>query len=268
MHWLTRLHGCVDNQYRHYFGVRPIDDIQHDLLYWFDLPLGRRMLSQQQQFLDTLLPELFGYHLLQMSVLGRRSLFAQSPANHRFALSPYAGQHPDYSISWLKSAFEHLPIDQDMVDVTVLHHVLDYSTTPQQLLREAVRVTIPNGYIIIVGFNPLGSLGLAKPFGCLLSHSAHWHYRCLRIGRLKDWFEVLGLTLLQCHHGDYHLPLQQCYMPRLERLGQKLLLPGSFYILVTRKTTIPMTMVKSSQWKTRPGILRPWDGVITRVDRP
>lgn len=49
-----------------------------------------------------------------------------------------------------------LPLASDSVDVLVLHHTLDVTRHPQQVLRESVRVLRPGGTLLLVGFDPIG----------------------------------------------------------------------------------------------------------------
>ena len=261
----------LTKRYRERFGVLPIADSQKNLSSWFSSELGQRILQQEKNYLDKLLPELFGYHLMQMSVLPGESLFSESSTSHQFILQPDMENYQRWvqavsvddsakKSSILFSEFEQLPIDNDEIDVALLHHALDYSQNPQQLLREVARVTIPNGHIVLVGFNPFSLLGLSQPFACLLSRSPHWRYHQLRLGRLMDWFRLLGLELLYCHRGFYGLPSQKYYSPLMEKISRQLLpIAGGFYVLVIRKNVTPMTLIKKP-WRGRK-VLPSWKGV-------
>ncbi len=52
----------------------------------------------------------------------------------------------------------------DSIDLVFLPHTLEFSADPHQVLRETERVLIPEGRVIILGFNPLSSLGLWRLF--------------------------------------------------------------------------------------------------------
>ena len=55
-----------------------------------------------------------------------------------------------------------LPLASQSMDLVVMPHVLEFSKDPHQILREAERVLMPEGQIIIAGFNPLtGNLGVS-----------------------------------------------------------------------------------------------------------
>src|SRR3546814_13021027 len=48
---------------------------------------------------------------------------------------------------------ENLPFDSQSIDLLVLPHVLETSTGSHQILREAERVLMPEGRVVISGFN-------------------------------------------------------------------------------------------------------------------
>ena len=58
-----------------------------------------------------------------------------------------------------------IPIQTEMLSTMIVPHVLERHTMPHQVLREAHRVLIPEGHIILTGFNPVSVLGLQR---CLL----------------------------------------------------------------------------------------------------
>ncbi len=260
--WLKTQQGLLTKRFNDCFGVSPIIDSQVDIESWFASPLGQRVLQQQQQYLDHLLEDMFGYHLMQLSVINNVCLFSQSPTSHQFRVNAKIpenlsdrevadSQNSKTSNINAVAAFENLPIDSDSIDVALLHHALDYSPTPHQLLREAARVIIPNGHIILVGFNPHSFFGVTHPLACFLSNSRAYRHHHLRIGRLQDWFKVLELELVYSQRGYYGLPVDRHHFPILESVAQKICPSlGGFYILVVRKNVTPMTMIKT-QWKKK-----------------
>ena len=48
---------------------------------------------------------------------------------------------------------EALPFENDSIDLIVLPHSLDIADDPHQVLREVERCLVPDGYVIIIGFN-------------------------------------------------------------------------------------------------------------------
>lgn len=248
------------------FGVKPLLDSVDDIEQWFESDLGKNILSLQQDKLDTLMPEVFGYHLMQMSVLNNLPLSRQSPVSHHFSLgfNPHKiavkveetidkkNDKENFSIATSAiSEFEHLPIDEESIDAAILHHVLDYSTDPHRLLRETARTIISNGFIVIIGFNPSSALMLKKQIGRCIKRSDHWRYHDLRKDRVIDWLRVLGFKPMLVQYGYHSLPFNASFSSKLDKiLAQLLPSLGAFYIIVARKHVIPMTVIREP-WKKR-----------------
>lgn len=247
--WLNNKKAQLVGRYNDYYSMRPWHAAQTDINEWFASALGQRVLEEEKARIDSLLSEMFGYHLMAMSVLPEQDWLSHSPTSHQFSVIPVEnelnnGKH-------VQAEFEHLPIVSNSIDVALLHHVLDFSLSPHQVLRETSRVLIPNGHIVLVGFNPWSLLGAKRPVSCLLSRSQFYRHHYLRVSRLKDWCKVLELEMVYCDKGYYGLPFNHYYSNRCEAVG-KALYPflGAFYVLVLRKNVTPMRMIKAP-WKKR-----------------
>jgi SAM-dependent methyltransferase len=243
---------------RRHFGVLPLTQSIPELADWFETPLGQALLSEQKEALESSLSCLFGYHLLQLSVSPRLDLTGGSRISHRFALNP---ESLDGARVAGVADFNHLPLPAETIDLVLIHHALDFSQSPHQLLRESVRVLIPRGYVIIVGFNPWSWFGVGRWFGRLFGCKAHWRHQSLRLGRLLDWLTLLDLEPVTVQRGFYRPPLQRPgllkYLHWLERWGKRLRLPwGGFYLVVARKDIVAMTPLRPawSDYKVAPGL--------------
>ncbi|MBX2808243.1 MAG: class I SAM-dependent methyltransferase [Cellvibrionaceae bacterium] len=243
------------------FGVQPLLESQAAISHWFASPLGQRIVAAQRQCLDQLLPTVYGYHLMQLSVLEDILLSQQSPVTHHFSLAVRPTSHAPTI-----AQFEQLPIDAESIDAAILHHVLDYSPNPHQLLRETARTIIPNGYIILLGFNPFALLNAKKQLGRILSQKACWRYHSLRCRRIIDWLRVLDFEPVLVKKADYGLPVNRDCRPRLEKIGERLLpFSGSFYLIAARKSIMPVTLIKKpwtqaaaiSRWAQGPAVPAP-----------
>ncbi len=238
-------------------AVAPLEDSLDELRTWFTSPLGRTILSAQKKILSRELHNLFGYHLLQLSVLPEARLFAASRINHCFSLSPKSGLSRK-KISGI-SDFHSLPLPDESIDVCVLHHVLDFSENPQQVLKEAARVTIPNGYIVLLGFNPWSLRGLNKQFLQVFSEKAIWHHHNLRVGRIKDWLNFLDFSSAKASYSFFNLPFNNKKYLRNSQLSsrwgwaEKCPL-GATYCLVARKDKMCFTPLKPA-WEVKPDIV-------------
>lgn len=227
------------------FGVKPLRESQGDIQAWFKGPLGQRLLKCEQSKLDRIMPEMYGYHLMQLSAVDHAlALSRQSPASHHFSL--------DVKIESGAPAiaeYERLPIAAEAIDVALLHHALEYSPNPHQLLRDVARTIIPNGYIVIVGFNPWSFSTLKRQLGRLVSHNAQRRFHTLRRSRLIDWLQLLDFEPVLLEYGYHGWPVEQHYIKQFEHhLNSLFPVCGSFYIVVARKSITPMTVIKP-EWK-------------------
>ncbi len=228
-------------------GPRPLDETMQGLSDWNETALGRVLLSEQRKQIDEILSGLFGYHLLELSCF-KGSLSEGSRINHRFKVSPSHSEQ----ISAVANP-EELPIANECLDVVLLHHVLDYSPHPHQILREANRALIARGHLIIVGFNPWSLQGLHKLAAQWLGKGDFWRRHSLRSGRVIDWLHLLDCTPVQLERGFYRMPVNHDRtLGRFqfwEKLCRKLKLPfGGYYIIVATKDRVSMKPVKPT-WK-------------------
>ncbi len=58
-----------------------------------------------------------------------------------------------------------LPFEAQSVDLLVMPHTLEFARDPHRLLREAERVLVPEGQLIILGFNSLSLWGARQSLG-------------------------------------------------------------------------------------------------------
>ncbi len=237
----------------HRFGVRPLIETQEEIQSWFCSPVGQSLLLAEQKKLDRIMPEMYGYHLMQLSAANlSEDLARQSPVTHHFSLGVN-----NRSRAGAITEFENLPIDSDSIDVAVLHHVLEYSPKPHQLLREAARTIIPNGYIIIIGFNPWSVMTNKRQIGRLFRKNAQRRFHSMRRSRLVDWLQLLDFETACLEYGSHGLPIEHAFGRKLESLIANLIpVSGSFYMIVARKSIHSMTVIKP-EWKRSP-IMSAW----------
>ena len=214
-----------------------------DIRAWFESPLGRQVVNVQQAVLEQLLPGFFGYHLMQLSIQSA-PLYGSSPIHHKFSMA----LRSDDDAAFLGKATS-LPFADDSMDVTLLHHLLEFFDSPQQILREVARVTIPSGHIVIAGFNPLSLWGLCKPVARLRGN-APWIGSFIRPGRLMDWLNLLNFKIDRAHYCTYGLPVnRKPFVGRIpdytQGISRKSSLPfGAVYVIVARKQVGTMTSIR------------------------
>jgi SAM-dependent methyltransferase len=153
---------------------------------WFTTPLGHYLLEKEQAYLDDVTPDIFGFHALQVG-LSRFDLLRASRIAHRVRVD--AEGHPG-----LYAKGHELPIATQSVDLVVLPHALEFAANPHEILREVDRVMMPEGRLVIVGFNPWSLWGLRSAVG-LSRGEPPWNGRFVSLLRVKDWLALLGFDV-------------------------------------------------------------------------
>lgn len=122
---------------------------------WFDMPLGQALLQAELELCAAQLKEIYGYYALQISGHADEDWIHPCAMARQYhaALSPSA--IPTISASSLVTSPTELPFPSDMFDLVCLPHCLEQVAQPQHLLAEIHRVLVPNGKLMILGFNPL-----------------------------------------------------------------------------------------------------------------
>lgn len=217
---------------------------------WFKTALGQRLLAAEIAALQSLLPNLFGYHLLQISMIGQGSLLTNSRIGHRFFLTDTLLEAPVHSTVY--GHMDALPFASESIDVVVLPHVLEFQENPHAVLREIERVLAPEGYLILLGFNPISLWGLWR-WLFAWRKTAPWNGDFLTALRIKDWLALLSFDLEEQSTFFFAPPFQRNYLTAhsidfLELLGSRIGWNfGAIYLLVAKKRCINLTPL-TLQW--------------------
>ncbi|HEB99605.1 MAG TPA: SAM-dependent methyltransferase [Thiotrichales bacterium] len=231
------------------------------LRQWYGTPLGRALEAAEAARLRQTLASLFGYHLLLVGGHWQEEdPLDESRIRHCVRMGLDAGlDGPD----GLFGEAARLPIASDSLDAIVLSHVLEFSEDPHQVLREVDRCLIPEGHLVVLGFNPFGLWGLRR---LLVGWRGEvpWCGRFIGPGRLHDWLLLLGFDVLEAVPFLFRPPVGREGMLRrlagLERLAERRWpLPGAAFLLLARKRVIGMTPIRP-RWRPRRSLLSP--GVI------
>ena len=220
---------------------------------WFQSSLGQLLLEQECCCLDKRLSNLFGYYLIQIGSFDPKlDLMRSSPVKNKLLLD-VGGDNLSLHADPL-----NLPVATDSLDGVLLHHALDFSLDPHQMLREVERVLIPEGKLLIVGFNPWSLWGGWQLFH-LRSRLPPWVGHFFPVKRICDWLSLLGFDLLNVDYVNFRPPLQsQPIMQKLllmERLTDTVWQPlGGVYVLEAVKRTLTMTPIKP-KWRLREKVL-------------
>lgn len=231
------------------------EDIQSDLSQWYHSALGQQLAQTEKAQLDTILPTLFGYHLVQIGQYCDVPLLQASKVSHCSVMQTTA--QPGISSvtdSYLNGLAHALPFANDSVDVVILNHVLEFSLHPHNVLREVERVLVPDGHVVIMMFNPWSLWALYRML-MYWRKSPPWCGRFISVTRSKDWLALLGFDVTRTQGCFFRPPLQQmAVMERLrwfESLGQRFCpILGGSYMLVAQKKMTTLTPIRP-RWAKR-----------------
>ncbi len=213
---------------------------------------GRIRQRQEQELLDEILPNLFGYHLVQLGMPFDEDLLSASRISHRivFGGGHSAGEEPVQ----LVGRPEVLPFATDSLDVIILPYTLEFCADPHQVLREVDRVLIAEGHAIFFATNPFG-IWLPWRWFQRWRRLAPWNAHCLVRWRLCDWLSLLGYDVTLSRYYFHRPPVNHDrVMDKLqiiERIGRRFwpVLAGS-YVVVARKRITTLTPIRP-RWRPK-----------------
>jgi SAM-dependent methyltransferase len=175
-----------------------------DLHPWLGLAPGQALLDWEQDQLDRLVADVFGFHALQLGLPELDALRANRMQHRWLALdAAYQGWGASRASPSEKAAtslhcdFESLPFPNNSLDLVVLPHALELARDPHHTLREVERVLMPEGRVVIAGFNPASLWGMWQRMGRLGIKSALVlpQGEFIAYWRLRDWLRLLDLEI-------------------------------------------------------------------------
>jgi len=219
-------------------------DNEQTMTDWWQSPLGQHVLMQEQSLLQLLSPHFHGYFQLQTGL--KQSLLPQlSKPSIQKVMAPSADIYGDSSA---------LPFKCHSIDTLLLPHVLEFSSDPHQVLREAERVLVSDGILVLCCFNPWSLWGLRRLFSW--QDGPPWQGVFFSQTRIKDWLALLNFEVVTAKKYLFQPPLSSPKwlnkLSLMERWGQRLwpAFAGAT-ILIATKRTIPLTP-SPQRWRAQP----------------
>src|ERR1043165_5563951 len=126
-------------------GAQKYNGGRSSLSGWFSTPQGAYVLSWERSQFDSAVDDVFGFRAVQIG-LPEVDFLRQNRISYRFSLALEPG-------AALAADPLQLPLASQSVDLVVLPHVLEFHESPHEVLREAERVLMPEGHVVISGFN-------------------------------------------------------------------------------------------------------------------
>jgi SAM-dependent methyltransferase len=213
-----------------------------NLSEWFATPQGGYVLAREQAYFDHTVSDIFGFNAVQLGLPGQDFL-----RNSRIPLRFSAGNQPGNDVRLICA---ELPFASDSLDLVLLPHVLEFAEHPHHVLREVERVLMPEGSIIISGFNTFSLWGLCRAMGRRDGYP--WNGSFINLLRLRDWLTLLGFEVAGGRFAVYAPPFRQAqWLERsafMEKAGDRWwAVGGGVYFLHAVKRVHGMRLIKP-QW--------------------
>jgi SAM-dependent methyltransferase len=220
-------------------GAQKYNGGRSSLSGWFSTPQGAYVLDWERAQFDSAVEDVFGFRAVQIG-LPEVDFLRQNRIPWRFTLALEPG-------AALAADPLQLPIASQSVDLVVLPHVLESHPNPHEVLREVERVLMPEGQVVISGFNT-ASLWKARQLFTFQRTQCPWDLKFIGLLRLRDWLRVLGFELNGGKFGCYAPPFaQRAWLERfafMEKAGARWWpIAGGMYVVRAVKRVHGMRLV-------------------------
>ena len=214
---------------------------------WHHTPLGTLLARHERHVVRPALEDCFGHQMLQIGVWGDPGRLLEGARTQRQAAIGLNGP----AGAQVRAKPSELPVASDSVDAVLLPHTLEFESDPYAVLREAQRILVGDGRLLVLGFVPLGPWAMRHRFSS--EGFPPGLVRLISERRLREWLTLLG----------FEVGAAQRYMPRLPWApgpsaaselirdgGVRLHLFGSGYLLKARKRVYMLTPIRP-RWRER-----------------
>ncbi len=243
------------------------------------------MLEWEQARFDEAVADVFGYYSLQLGMPMLPGLRANRMPHRWLALGADHEMHPSSPLitpastpfiaplaesgPWLAHLLAHavaLPFPDDSIDLLALPHTLEWSHDPHTALREAVRVLVPEGRLVISGLHPASLWGVQRQWARLQQRAGvgdkhkgvDWPdgLQLIAPWRLRDWLRLLGCEVEELRFGCYRPAVRSAaWLQRwawLDGAGERFWpILGAAYFVVAVKRVPAMHLLKPT-WRSAP----------------
>jgi SAM-dependent methyltransferase len=202
---------------------------------WMSTPAGRYAQAWEQAQLDRTVADIFGFHAVQLGASGLHGLRANRMPHRWLAVTAHGSEGiadgapavDDDAASGaridLYCDFDALPFKDQSLDLVVMPHTLELARDPHATLREVQRVLVPDGRVVICGFNGASLWGAKQRTDRLAARLGGKgplflpSRECIGHRRLRDWLRLVSIEVEGGRFGCYAPPMQSSEW--LERMG-------------------------------------------------
>jgi SAM-dependent methyltransferase len=180
-------------------GSQKYNGARSSLSGWLSTPQGAYVLDWELAQFDSAVDDVFGFRAVQIG-LPEVDFLRQNRIPYRFTLALERG-------AAVAADALQLPLATQSVDLVALPHVLEGHPNPHDVLREVERVLMPEGQVVISGFNT-ASLWRVRQAFTFERNGAPWDAKFIGLLRLREWLRVLGFELNGGKFGCYAPPFR------------------------------------------------------------
>ncbi len=182
---------------------------------WFQTPLGEWLLGAEQERCQRLIPAGYYPTALQLG-LGQCNFLNGIEVGTGFLADerefPPAqlltkGLRQQRNMNRVQASPSALPFSDKTHSLIVMPHIFDFCDDPHGVLREVNQILIPEGCVVITGFNQVSLWGGGRLTRSRYSN-APWKGNYYRVGRVQDWLSLLGFDIVGASIFGYQPPLQ------------------------------------------------------------
>ena len=217
---------------------------------WLQTPPGQYLLGWEQAQLDRVVADLFGFHAVQLGMPVLDGLRANRMPHRWVGSDEVVSGRTDLLLDPTA-----LPFPDQSLDLVVLPHTLELSQDPHATLREVYRVLVPEGKVVVCGFNPASLWGLRQRCAHLWQRLGLNSWFLPQAGefigywRLRDWMRLLGLEIQGGRFGCYRPAVQSSrWLERfawMDAAGDRWWpIFGAVYLLVAAKRVHGMRLIQ------------------------
>jgi SAM-dependent methyltransferase len=229
---------------------------------WFQTPPGRYLLAWEQAQVDATVADIFGYHALQLGLPELDALNTNRMPHQWLANSSAVDTSQGRQHVALMTDFAALPFPANSLDLVVLPHTLEFHGEPHAALREVERVLVPEGRVVIIGFNPASLWGLRQRRAHLYQRMGVGEFYLPTAGefigyrRMRDWLRLLSFEVEIGRFGCYRSAVSgEKWLNRfawMDKAGARWWpIFGAVYFIVATKKVRGMRLL-SPAWKSVP----------------
>ncbi|AZY50289.1 class I SAM-dependent methyltransferase [Bordetella avium] len=243
-----------------------------ELAEWFQTPPGKYALAWERARFDEEVADVFGYYAWQMGLADPDLL-----ANNRMPFKAWVGADLFTSdTAWparVQAQPELLPFESQSVDLLVLPHMLECAEAPHEVLREVERVLVPEGRVVISGFNPWSLWGVRNALPGMEAWLPVPLKSQVSLPRLRDWLKLLSFEVDRGHYGCF-IPAcrNESWIKRwhfMEGLGKRWWrVGGAVYVVSAVKRVSGMRLIGPAWKKKRKAAQGAPVGVSRQSDSP